>query len=325
MPDLFEAGGIDSDQDGIVDSLVDSDNDGLSDIHDPDSGGTPLPIPDSDGDQIPDFLDSDSDGDGISDRIEAQDIFSFEFPRGVDSDGDGIDDAYDRDASGTPPRVLDVDGDSVPDFIDIDSDGDGTGDLQEGFDFDGDGQPDVVPLGRDLNRDGLDDAFSGYDRPNTIRTAWREVAASLFCSEVSLISQLETIRSTNAAIAKRAELFAAKAPACGREIGIKQLISARSRSRTLSRDLTSYYGGQLYQCPPGYCTTRIMRVTKRRLGTIARGLAARQKRIKLGAIQACGTKPHPPGHVDRRKNTADYLRILLRAIGKLPDSITRCP
>ncbi len=57
--DLVEGGGTDSDGNGIVDDLTDSDNDGLVDTVDPDNGGVALPVPDSDGDGVRDFQDPD--------------------------------------------------------------------------------------------------------------------------------------------------------------------------------------------------------------------------------------------------------------------------
>ena len=110
IPDLIEAGGLDTNGDGIVDypvlsdplTMIDADGDGFDDRYDPDddnvpgaedphdplivfngskyAGGLITDKPDTDSDLVPDFLDSDSDNDGISDLIEAG---------GVDTDGDG--------------------------------------------------------------------------------------------------------------------------------------------------------------------------------------------------------------------------------------------
>ncbi len=110
IPDLIEAGGIDTDGNGIVDypvpgqptSMHDADGDGFSDVYDSDDDGLPgaedpanplikfdgtkftggriNDVPDFDADGIPNFLDLDSDNDGISDLIESG---------GVDTDGNG--------------------------------------------------------------------------------------------------------------------------------------------------------------------------------------------------------------------------------------------
>ncbi|MBN1598548.1 MAG: hypothetical protein JW894_09660, partial [Bacteroidales bacterium] len=78
--DLIEAGGTDSNNDGIIDNTIDADGDGLADIIDNiNSGhgaievqsGTPLPNPDTDSDGSVDRIDTDSDGDLCNDPLEA--------------------------------------------------------------------------------------------------------------------------------------------------------------------------------------------------------------------------------------------------------------
>ena len=76
---------LDRNGDGVVDSTVDVDRDGIADVSDTDVNGTQTPVvasKDTDGDGIPDFLDDDSDGDGFPDALENGDF-----------DGDGINDA----------------------------------------------------------------------------------------------------------------------------------------------------------------------------------------------------------------------------------------
>ncbi|MBK9017296.1 MAG: hypothetical protein IPM82_26375 [Saprospiraceae bacterium] len=110
IPDLIEAGGVDTDGNGRIDypvltdatSMEDGDSDGYASVYDPDedvipgdenpsrslieydgidySGGDPSQNPDYDGDGIVDFLDLDDDNDGIPDLIEVG---------GVDENGDG--------------------------------------------------------------------------------------------------------------------------------------------------------------------------------------------------------------------------------------------
>lgn len=194
LPDVFESGNGDQDNDGIVDSddddsdndsipdgveagtnpanPVDSDNDGIADLFDRDSdddgipdaieaGPTPAVPVDSDIDSIPDYLDVDSDNDGLPDSIE-------DATNGLDSDGDGIDDFYDADVSGGPDLngdgiddtvgALDSDSDGLANSVDIDSDNDGIGDL---------GETDMT--GADSDGDGIDDALDpqftgGFDQ-----------------------------------------------------------------------------------------------------------------------------------------------------------------
>lgn len=137
----------------------DSDNDGILDLLE-----CPEPAvgcPDSDADGVPDHLDIDSDGDGITDAHEAF---------GNDTDGDGRYDGFDdRDRDGADdniveaqPQPFDSDGDGLPDHLDDDSDDDGIPDSVEGHDVDGDGVPETTPIGRDVDRDGLDDAFDAH-------------------------------------------------------------------------------------------------------------------------------------------------------------------
>ena len=142
--DVYEGGGSDPDQDGLIGTgaITDIDLNGLHDAIDPAQGGIALPVPDSDGDGQEDFRDLDSDGDGILDLDE----------------GD-----------------LDPDGDGIPNYVDLDSDGDGLSDADEydwnndgitGDDCDGDGIPDYldadecntsIPQGISPNNDGFND------------------------------------------------------------------------------------------------------------------------------------------------------------------------
>jgi large repetitive protein len=166
--DIVEAGGVDTNGDGMVDNFTDANNDGLADSLDPNTGGTALPVPDTDGDGLPDYLDLDSDNDGITDVIEAggsdpdnDGVIGTGVP--ADNDNDGIPDAVDPDQAGTALPVPDSDGDGNADYIDLDSDNDGITDVIEAggsdpdlngiigtgtvpTDTDGDGIADVVDL-----------------------------------------------------------------------------------------------------------------------------------------------------------------------------------
>lgn len=125
-PDILEAGGTDSDDDGIVNNTLNSD--GVSD-----------------GDTVPDNVDVDSSGtnggSGIdADGDEIDNTFDVDITGGSDTDGDGIDDAFDTDANGdgyddaveaAPYGQEDKEGDGKKDFRDMDSDGDGIPDVEE--------------------------------------------------------------------------------------------------------------------------------------------------------------------------------------------------
>lgn len=136
IADIIEAGGVDSNNDGVVDSATDTDGDGFADTFDNDNSGSPLPITDEDGDAIQNFLDLDSDNDGLIDNVEGQTTASFVAPLGTDTDGDGWDDRYDSDDGGTAITLSNNEGFGNPDYLDDDSDGDGLRDWIEGFDDD---------------------------------------------------------------------------------------------------------------------------------------------------------------------------------------------
>jgi len=134
ISDLIEAGGADSNGDGILDDLNDADGDGFSALIDSDEGGSPLADLDSDGDGNLNRIDLDSDNDGITDNVEGQTTASFVAPSGSDTDLDGIDDSYDSDNGGTPIAANNQDGFGSADYISLDTDGDGLFDWSEGFD-----------------------------------------------------------------------------------------------------------------------------------------------------------------------------------------------
>ncbi|WP_157483817.1 gliding motility-associated C-terminal domain-containing protein, partial [Maribacter hydrothermalis] len=144
---------IDEDDDGILDSVEDQDEDG---------DGNYLTNPsDKDGDGIPNYLDLDSDNDGILDTVEAQSNVGFIVKFGQDVNGNGLDDAFEQFGMlGLTP--INTDGirgtcTSIPDYLDIDSDIDGIRDNIEAQSYLG-----FIPLSNiDLNLNGLDDAYEG--------------------------------------------------------------------------------------------------------------------------------------------------------------------
>ncbi len=110
ISDLVEAGGVDTDSDGVVDVLADADKDGIPDIAD-----------------VSNTRGEDSDQDGIDD------MFDVTFTGGNDADGDGITDQFDPDNDGNGfvgPGPADDDGQGNPMTL-PDSDNDGTPDIQQ--------------------------------------------------------------------------------------------------------------------------------------------------------------------------------------------------
>ncbi len=171
IPDVIEAGGVDANGDGIIDNYCDTDGDGFSQNVDANNtgaagSGVGLGAPDFDGDGVPNSIDLDSDNDGIPDLVESYgadvnndgriDVFA-------DTDDDGWSNQYDGDADengivenlagvlvlslGDPGYVScanpgtgrpvcyalrgNLDGQGLPNFLDLDSDGDGITDATE--------------------------------------------------------------------------------------------------------------------------------------------------------------------------------------------------
>ncbi|MEE9320012.1 MAG: GEVED domain-containing protein [Granulosicoccus sp.] len=113
--DIVEAGGADTDANGVVDTLIDSDNDGISDDIDAD------------------FIGIDNNRDGIDDDAEASPADSR-----PDTDKDGIVDSRDNDVDGD--GIVDTGGFVLSDGADFpDSDGDGIADFQDQDTLGGDG------------------------------------------------------------------------------------------------------------------------------------------------------------------------------------------
>ncbi len=139
---------IDSDNDGIIDTVEDKNEDG-------DDKYWTNPT-DTDGDGVPDYLDLDSDDDGIIDNIEAQPLPGYVAPSSEDVDGNGLDDAYEETPGSCGGLIpVDTDGDYIPDYKDIDSDNDGILDnieAQKTSEY-------IPPSGKDMDGNGLDDAY----------------------------------------------------------------------------------------------------------------------------------------------------------------------
>lgn len=181
--DVTEAGGTDSNKDGIIDGFSDSNSDGYKDA----LTTTPLAIPNSDAswestnglNALPNYIDQDSDNDGIDDTTEGYTTAALIYPSILsDSDGDGIFNLWDNSNGGTAITPTDTDDDGTPDYIDLDSDDDLIIDEIEGDDANNDDIRDGTPSNLDINNNGVDDAFdaecSGVTGINIIATDYAE-------------------------------------------------------------------------------------------------------------------------------------------------------
>ena len=158
IPDVVEAGGVDSDRDGKADGTI-----GINGV--PSSASVGLTPLNSDGDTIPDYLDIDADNDGIPDNIEGQSTSGYIAPSGTgsgitDINNNGVDDNYETGLIlGVVPT--NTDGTDNPDYLDADSDNDGILDIVEngdavnntltGVDSDGDGLYDIFDDNNGVN------------------------------------------------------------------------------------------------------------------------------------------------------------------------------
>ncbi len=108
LADLVEAGGIDADNNGVIDDAPDTLVKTYTTI-----------VPDFDNDGVPDFLDSDSDQDTLFDLVEAggEDLDANGVIDGlIDQNGDGWDDRF----LANPLPLPDSDNDGNPDTLDND-------------------------------------------------------------------------------------------------------------------------------------------------------------------------------------------------------------
>ncbi|WP_245238035.1 Ig-like domain-containing protein [Paenibacillus etheri] len=178
----------------------DTDHDGIKDKEDPfptdptkPGNGGEL---DTDGDGIPDSLDPDDDNDGLTDE---QEIVLGTDPKKVDTDGDGINDKEDPfPLDPTKPGnggELDTDGDGIPDSLDPDDDNDGLSDEQELIngtdpkhpDTDGDGIKDKEdPFPLDPTKPSLSHLINDFNKLDIIYGEGdhaKHVAKTLYLTE----------------------------------------------------------------------------------------------------------------------------------------------
>lgn len=161
---IYDTIDADVNGDGINDNGIDSDGDGIVDIADVDINGDGILDNglDNDGDGINNQYDIDDDNDGLSDSQDPND-------NNHDTDGDGISDSVDVDINGdgTNDNGIDSDGDGINDSADVDVNGDGTND--NGIDSDGDGindSKDSIDNNQDNDNDGLADSIDPNDNNN---------------------------------------------------------------------------------------------------------------------------------------------------------------
>lgn len=182
IPDLVEAGGVDTDGDGVVDNKVDTNSNGYYDDYDVFNGGNIIADGDTDGDGEKNRVDLDADGDGITDVMESKNEDADgngQIDGYTDTDNDGYSDnvdgdvgndnvaenssnsvlitGADTDADGKPNSYTHANGDANghANFLDLDSDDDGIVDNTEGqltSSF-------ANISSTDTDRDGIDDSY----------------------------------------------------------------------------------------------------------------------------------------------------------------------
>lgn len=195
----YPGGGIDSDDDGLLDSdelllgtnpyKSDTDGDGLSDQHEVSLGTNPLER-DSDGNGINDG-NEDFDDDGLTNHQEL--LLSETNPLQADTDENSVpDDQEDLDGDGlsnyqevmltlTDPLLLDTDNDGISDDLE-DLDYDGLTNLQEVAGSEGDYSVATNPLNSDSDGDRLldgDEVFSTNTNPMLVDTDNNSVSDDL--------------------------------------------------------------------------------------------------------------------------------------------------
>jgi len=161
VADINEAGGIDTNGDGVVDSFTDTDNDGLHDPYDDNNGGVLLTSRDTDSDGLEDTRDLDSDNDGVPDLTESGGTDTNgdgKVDSTTDTDSDGLADVVDPDNGGTPLTTPDTDYDGNKDYQDLDSDNDGITDAVENGALDTNADGLIDDYASDADGDGLADS-----------------------------------------------------------------------------------------------------------------------------------------------------------------------
>jgi hypothetical protein len=171
IPDIVEALGTDTNNDGRVDGFADSNSNGLNDAYenagailttgaDTNNDGRADSYPNKNADQTgrPNPYDLDSDGDGIVDAVEAGFAGSVVVSNGMVTGAATNGWANSVKALGASSLALaNTDGRGPANYLDIDADDDGISDNIEGQAT----ASYILPTGVDADNDGIDDAYDG--------------------------------------------------------------------------------------------------------------------------------------------------------------------
>jgi hypothetical protein len=235
----------------------------------------------------------------------------------IDSDNDGIFESVEGNG--------DTDNDDIPDRHDLDSDNNGLLDNTAAYEFNGDGIPDVEPSGQDTDGNVLDDAYQRFSVPGHLSPSWRTIPQSNQCQRLSLDRRIARTVFLGVTISTRTKKFVDQTRQCGGPNLNRYYRRTHRMALNLRNIAVTTCGGEVYSCPAGVCDPVSVVAEKREMRATARAMTRLVKAAKRQAIKSCNIPPHKPDETNKRKNSDDYLRLLLGVIGDLPKEFSRCP
>lgn len=126
-------------------------------------------------------------------------------------------------------------------------------------------------------------------------------------------------------LVKRTRDFANRAASCGgsKKQANSSIVSAQSLFEGLKETVEVNFTSSKVVCADSLCTESSSKAASGDLKRLTNKLFWVQKRAKLRAIAQCEIR-HDPNVVDTRKNSEGYRDDVLKAIRKLPSTVTQC-